>query len=159
CAGRRSAPIKIDTASGKVWPPGLRKQQFQGKCGLAGPRKQQFPAKCGFRRSQRAIGYGNVGDSRISGDTPSRGADPPLWTLERCPLWPSLLRVRETRADVARWRSDEDPRLVGQHDELGAVAEVELLQDMRDVRLDGRVADVELLTDLRVGKPAGDEAE
>ena len=39
----------------------------------------------------------------------------------------------------------EEPGLVGEHDRLDAVAEVELLEDVRDVRLDGRVADEELL--------------
>ena len=39
-------------------------------------------------------------------------------------------------ASVLRVRL-EDPRLVGQHDRLDAVAEVELLEDVRDVCLDG----------------------
>ena len=51
------------------------------------------------------------------------------------------------------------PALVGEHDRLDAVAEVELLEDVRDVRLDGRVADVELLRDLGVGEAAGDQAK
>jgi hypothetical protein len=44
----------------------------------------------------------------------------------------------------------EYPRLVGKHDGLDAVAEVELLEDVRDVRLDRRFADVELFCDLPV---------
>ena len=44
----------------------------------------------------------------------------------------------------------EEPRLVGEHDRLYAVAQVELLKDMRDVGLDGGLADVELVPDLRV---------
>ena len=46
----------------------------------------------------------------------------------------------------------EEARLVGEHDRLDAVAEVELLEDVGDVRLDGRVADEELLGDLGVGE-------
>jgi hypothetical protein len=42
----------------------------------------------------------------------------------------------------------EEPRLVCEYDGLDAVAEAELGEDVRDVRLDGRLADVELLTDL-----------
>jgi hypothetical protein len=44
----------------------------------------------------------------------------------------------------------EEPGLMGEHDRLHAVAEVELLKDVRDVRLDGGLADVELVPDLRV---------
>jgi len=44
----------------------------------------------------------------------------------------------------------EGPRLVGKHDCLDAVAEIELPEDVRDVCLDGGVADVELLRDLPV---------
>src|SRR5215207_7301033 len=46
----------------------------------------------------------------------------------------------------------KEVRLMGQHDCLDAVTEVELLEDVRDVRLDRGVADVELLADLRVGE-------
>jgi hypothetical protein len=35
----------------------------------------------------------------------------------------------------------------------------QLLEDVRDVGLDGRLADVELLPDLRVGESVGDEAK
>ena len=42
----------------------------------------------------------------------------------------------------------EEPRLVCEYDGLDAVAEAELLEDVRDVRLDSRLADVELLTNL-----------
>jgi hypothetical protein len=42
---------------------------------------------------------------------------------------------------------------------LHAVAEVELLEDVRDVRLDGGVADVELLRYLRVREPVRDQAK
>src|SRR5438128_1112489 len=55
--------------------------------------------------------------------------------------------------------SVEKPRLVREHDCLDAVTKVELLQDVRDVRLDGRVADVELSADLGVREAAGDQAE
>src|SRR5690348_12287322 len=52
-----------------------------------------------------------------------------------------------------------EPGLVYEYDRLHAVAEAELLEDVRDVGLYGRLADVELLTDLRVGQAAGDEQE
>jgi len=60
------------------------------------------------------------------------------------------------------WRprvSLEKPRLVREHHGLDAVAKVELLQDVRDMRLDGRVADVELAADLGVRVAARDQAE
>src|SRR5512139_2257728 len=44
----------------------------------------------------------------------------------------------------------EQPSLVRQHDCLDPVAQIELLEDVRDVRLDGGLADVELLPDLCV---------
>jgi hypothetical protein len=47
--------------------------------------------------------------------------------------------------------SIEQSGLVGEHDRLNPVAEAELLEDVRDVRLHGRFADVELLADLCVG--------
>ena len=70
-------------------------------------------------------------------------------------------RTDRARADdppTSRVRVDE-PGLVGEHDRLDAVAQVELLEDVRDVRLDGRLADVELLADLGVREAAGDQAE
>src|SRR5437016_10305192 len=60
------------------------------------------------------------------------------------------------------WRprvSVEESRLVREHDCLDAVAEVELLEDVGDVCLDGGVADVELSSDLGVGEATGDQAE
>src|SRR5207248_10818479 len=60
------------------------------------------------------------------------------------------------------WRprvSVEESRLVREHDCLDAVAEVELLEDVGDVCLDGGVADVELFADLGVREAAGDQAE
>ena len=53
----------------------------------------------------------------------------------------------------------EDARLVREHDRLDAVAELELLEDVRDVRLHGGLADEELPADLGVREPAGDQAE
>jgi hypothetical protein len=49
--------------------------------------------------------------------------------------------------------------LIGEYDCLDAVAEVQLLEDVRDVRLDGGVADVELFRDLGVGQAVRDQAE
>jgi hypothetical protein len=48
----------------------------------------------------------------------------------------------------------EEPGLVCEDDRLDAVAEAELLQDVRDVCLDGRLADVEPLPDLCVDRPS-----
>jgi hypothetical protein len=49
--------------------------------------------------------------------------------------------------------------LVREDDRLYAIAQVELLEDVGDVRLDGGLADVELLGDLSVGESVGDEPE
>src|SRR5918992_2431669 len=49
--------------------------------------------------------------------------------------------------------------LVGEQDRLHAVAELELRQECRDVRLDGRFADDVLGGDLGVRQAAGDEQE
>jgi hypothetical protein len=51
----------------------------------------------------------------------------------------------------------EKPGLVREDDCLDAVAEVELLEDMGDVGLDGGVADVELSSDLGVGEASCDQ--
>src|SRR4051794_6844429 len=59
----------------------------------------------------------------------------------------------------ARAVSVEEPGLVGEHDRLGPVAQVELLQQTRHVRLDRRVADEQLPAYLRVREPLGDQAE
>ena len=53
----------------------------------------------------------------------------------------------------------EDPRLVREHDRLYAIAQVELLKDVRDVRLDGGLADVELVPDLCVREAASHQAK
>jgi hypothetical protein len=45
--------------------------------------------------------------------------------------------------------------LVGEDDRLGAVVEVELLEDSGDVGLDGRLAEDELAGDLTIGHAAG----
>src|SRR5438093_11964717 len=55
--------------------------------------------------------------------------------------------------------SVEKTRLVREHDRLDAVTEPELLEDVRDVRLDGGVADVELSSDLGIREAAGDQAK
>src|SRR5581483_11020405 len=52
----------------------------------------------------------------------------------------------------------EQPRLVREHDRLHAVAEVELLEDVRDVRLHRRVADEEPPADLGVREALGEQA-
>jgi hypothetical protein len=48
---------------------------------------------------------------------------------------------------------------MGEDDDLDPVAEVELLEEVGDVRLHRRLADVELLSDLRVRQAPGDEAK
>jgi hypothetical protein len=53
--------------------------------------------------------------------------------------------------------ASKQARLMGEHDRLDAVSELELLEEVRDVCLDGRVADVELLADLSVGEAARDQ--
>jgi hypothetical protein len=53
----------------------------------------------------------------------------------------------------------EESRLVREHDRLHAVAQVELLKDVRDVRLDGGFADVKLVPDLRVREAASHQAK
>src|SRR5687768_7430365 len=65
---------------------------------------------------------------------------------------------------VVAWRvaphvGVKEVRLVSQHDRLDAVTEAQLLEDVRDVRLDRRVADVELLADLRVGEAPRDQSQ
>src|SRR6266480_3353830 len=50
----------------------------------------------------------------------------------------------------------DEARLVGEDDGLDAIAEPELPEDVRDMRLHGRLADEELLGDLRVREPARD---
>src|SRR4051794_24410897 len=58
----------------------------------------------------------------------------------------------------SRSRSDQ-AGLVGEHDELDAVAQAELLEDVRDVRLHGGVGDDERRGDLGVREALGDEPE
>src|SRR5262249_29091823 len=68
-------------------------------------------------------------------------------------LRPPLARLGRLRLGV------EEPAPVRKHDRLDALAQVELLEDVRDVRLDRRVADVELLPDLDVREALRDEPE
>ena len=62
----------------------------------------------------------------------------------------------ESQVGVAR---SDDAGLVGEHDRLDAVAEAELHQDARDVRLHRRLRDEERLRDLGVREAARDQAE
>ena len=49
----------------------------------------------------------------------------------------------------------EEPAPVGEHDRLHAVAQIELLEDVRDVRLHGRLADEELARRSRRSRGRG----
>jgi hypothetical protein len=53
----------------------------------------------------------------------------------------------------------EEPCLVREHDCLNAVTEIELLKDVRDVRLDGGLADEELVPDFGVREAASYQAK
>src|SRR5688572_11020431 len=57
------------------------------------------------------------------------------------------------------WSGVEQAGLVGQHDGLGAVADLEFLQEPGDMGFDGGVADEQLPSDLGVREAGGDEAE
>jgi hypothetical protein len=58
----------------------------------------------------------------------------------RTPRSDVLLRHRSTDGEPTLLQvSREEARFLGEHDRLNTVAEVELLEDVRDVRLDGRV--------------------
>jgi hypothetical protein len=54
---------------------------------------------------------------------------------------------------VRRWSGLEEAALVGHHDRLGAVSDVQLLKKPRDMRFHGGVADEQLAADLRVRLP------
>ena len=53
----------------------------------------------------------------------------------------------------------EEPGLVCEYHRLDAVAETQLLEDVRDVCLHGRLADVDVLSDLCIGQAVGDQPE
>ena len=53
----------------------------------------------------------------------------------------------------------DDAGLVGEHDELRAVAQVELEQQVRDVRLHRRLGEDQAVGDLAVGQALGDERQ
>ena len=82
-------------------------------------------------------------------------------------FFPALARVdrldelRPTALDLAVHcvPGPDDTGLVGEHDRLGAVAQVELLQDPGDVGLHGVLADDEARRDLGVREALGEEPE
>ena len=82
-----------------------------------------------------------------------RSLCPATWPSCGAPTRRSLLTARKQVVLL------EESCLVGEHDRLYAVAEVELLKDVRDVRLDGGFADVELVSDLRVRQAASHQAK
>src|SRR4029453_1925831 len=93
----------------------------------------------------------------IGSGSPSTGAHT---TTER-PGGATLGQLGEALGAIA-WVEGvriEEPGLVCEYDCLDAVTKVELLEDVRDVCLDGGVADVELLPELRVGEAVCDQAE
>src|SRR3712207_6679030 len=81
----------------------------------------------------------------------------------RCPALPvtsTRIAARPyTAAGTPLGPGVDQPGAIGEDDELDAVAEPELLEDVRDVRLHRGVADHEPLRDLRVGQPARDQPE
>ena len=85
-------------------------------------------------------------------------------TVIRALLVPALMKLL---GDANWWmpswprarRYSKRPGLVGEHDGLDAVAQVELLEDVGDVGLDRRVADEQPLGDLGVREALGDQAE
>ena len=54
---------------------------------------------------------------------------------------------------------DERAGPVREHHCLNPVAQIEFLEDVRDVCLHGRFADVQLARDLPIGQTAGDQAK
>ena len=48
----------------------------------------------------------------------------------------------------------QDPRFVGEHDGLDTVAELKLLQQVPDMRLDGRLAHIQFRRNFCVGEAA-----
>src|SRR5690348_16533225 len=82
---------------------------------------------------------------------------------KRCSITVACCGMRSSPKAVWRSASDgawcDEAALVGKDDSLDAVAESELHQDARDVRLDGCLADDEAGRDLGVGEAAGEELE
>jgi fatty-acyl-CoA synthase/long-chain acyl-CoA synthetase len=106
----------------------------------------------------------------FTGELPRTGSGKLLKRQLRAPYWAG--RSAQVGLGASRsasgalvaiaWRprvSVEEPRLVREHHGLDAVTKVELLEDVRDVGLDGRVADVELAADLGVREAARDQAK
>src|SRR5262245_15338405 len=81
-------------------------------------------------------------------------------SLRCCPAAPSSLRCCPAAPSSLRCcaRLDE-AGLVGEHDRLHAVAQIELHQHVRDVRLHGRLADEQAGGDLRVREAAGNQLQ
>ena len=73
----------------------------------------------------------------------------PDFARSACCAWTRALKV----AWLGAFAGLDETGLVGEHDGLDAVAEVELGEDPVDVCLDGGRLDDELLGDLGVGKP------
>src|SRR5436309_2823991 len=67
--------------------------------------------------------------------------------------------LRSVLTWIGRATGCDQAALVRVDHRLHAVADAELLEDARDVRLGGRLADHEPLADLGVGQPAGEQVE
>ena len=93
---------------------------------------------------------------------PRRAASVSTATRSLTPSTSTTARIRPAYVRAAIGRPSARRRqicLVSEHHGLDAVAEVELLEDVRDVCLDGRLADVELFRDLAVREAARHQAK
>ena len=121
------------TRSGSCTPPpaGRRARSAATRAGTAST-GCSAPATCGSRSGVRT-------------PAPAAAASPTTRSSSPAPPSPADRPSRLGRL--------EQVRLVGQHDRLRPVAQVELLQQPGDVGLDGGVADEQLAADLGVGQP------
>src|ERR1700722_4767460 len=89
----------------------------------------------------------------------------PVWRLVvddcgcGCGLATSAFAAAVSGLRLAGDAGDDEARLVGEYDELRAVADGELGHDAADVGLRGQRAQEELARDLVVGQAPGDQAE
>jgi hypothetical protein len=109
--------------------------------------------------------------SRRATATPRRFAEhagpmgaPPRFDRAASPWADTCVRLRWShlagghRPNGSSSAGSDEPGFVGKDDDLDAVAEVELREDVGDVALDCRLAEVQLSRDLRVRQSARDGA-